>query len=127
MRKEHRVPLPKQALAILTELHRVTGRGELLFPGLRSYKRPLSDGALGAALRTMGFSQETHSPHGFRSTAATLRNECGKFSVSGIEAALAHMDPDRVRAAYTRGSYWAERIEIAKYWASYLDQLRVMA
>lgn len=124
MRKEHRVPLPPQAVAILAQLQSITGRGALLFPGLRAYNRPLSDGALGAALRTMGFAQDVHSPHGFRSTASTLLNECGKFSVSGIEAALGHQDPDRVRAAYARGSYWAERVEIARYWADSLDQMK---
>jgi integrase len=124
MKREHKIPLPRQAVEILTELHCITGRGELLFPGLRSYTRPLSDGALGAALRTMGFAQDVHSPHGFRATAATLLNECGEFSVSGIEAALAHQDPDKVRAAYTRGAYWAERVAIAQWWADRCDEMR---
>ena len=124
MKREHKIPLPRQAVAILNELRRVTGRGELLFPGLRSFKRPLSDAALGAALRTMGIPQDAHSPHGFRATAATMLNECGKFSVSGIEAALAHQDPDKVRAAYTRGSYWAERVEIAQWWADRCDEMK---
>ena len=124
MTREHKIPLPRQAVEILTELHHVTGRGDLLFPGLRSYNRPLSDGALGAALRTMGIPQDVHSPHGFRASAATMLNECGKFSVSSIEAALAHQDPDKVRAAYTGGAYWNERIEIAEYWADRLDEMR---
>jgi len=65
--------------------------------------------------------------HGFRAMASTLLNESGKWSSDAIERALAHGDPDKVRAAYHRGVHWKERVDMAQWWSDYLDQLRVGA
>lgn len=62
--------------------------------------------------------------HGFRATASTLLNESGRWHPDAIERALAHSDPDNVRAAYHRGSHWAERVAMAQWWSDYLDHLR---
>ncbi len=124
MRREHQAPLPRQALAILTELKELTGAGRLVFPGLRSKERPISENTLNASMRRMGFAQDQVTAHGFRATASTLLNESGKFSPDAIERALAHQDPDPVRRAYARGAYWAERVEMAQWWADYLDVLK---
>jgi integrase len=62
--------------------------------------------------------------HGFRATASTLLNESGRFSADAIERALAHQDPDPVRRAYARGSFWNERVGMAQWWADHLDTLR---
>ncbi len=125
MRREHLVPLPRQALAILAALKPITGCGRLLFPSTRSIERPISENTLNAAMRRMDYSQDEVSAHGFRATASTLLNESGKFSVDAIERALAHQDPDPVRRAYARGAFWAERVEMAQWWADYLDMLKV--
>ncbi|MGD9883694.1 MAG: tyrosine-type recombinase/integrase [Reyranella sp.] len=124
MRREHLVPLPRQALAILRELHAVTGRGGLLFPSIRSAHRPMSDNTLNAALRRLGYGKDEVTAHGFRATASTLLNESGRFSPDAIERALAHQDPDPVRRAYARGSFWKERVEMAQWWADHLEILR---
>jgi len=124
MRREHHVPLSRQALAILQALRPITGGGRLLFPGTRSVARAISENTLNAALRRMGYSQEEVTSHGFRATASTLLNESGKFSSDAIERALAHQDPDQVRRAYARGVYWAERVEMAQWWADFLDTLK---
>ncbi|HZQ00783.1 MAG TPA: integrase arm-type DNA-binding domain-containing protein [Reyranella sp.] len=124
MRREHMVPLPKQALAILRELQPVTGKGELLFPSIRSAHQPMSDNTLNAALRRLGYGKDEVTAHGFRATASTLLNESGRFSADAIERALAHQDPDPVRRAYARGSFWKERVEMAQWWADHLDTLR---
>jgi len=124
MRREHQVPLSRQALAVLSELKELTGEGELAFPGLRSRKQPISENTLNASMRRMGFDKEQVSAHGFRATASTLLNESGKFSADAIERALAHQDPDPVRRAYARGVFWKERVEMAQWWADYLDRLR---
>ncbi len=124
MRREHEVPLATQAVAILKELHALTGKGRLLFPGLRTVERPISENTLNASLRRMGYSNDTVTAHGFRATASTLLNQSGKFSPDAIERALAHQDPDAVRRAYNRGVYWQERVEMAQWWANYLDTLR---
>jgi integrase len=125
MRREHLVPLPSQALAVLSDLKAITGEGRLVFPGIRSKERPISENTLNASMRRMGFKQDEVSAHGFRATASTLLNESGKFNSDAIERALAHQDPDPVRRAYARGAYWAERVEMAQWWADYLDMLKV--
>jgi integrase len=56
MRRDHLVPLLTQALAILRELHAITGKGALLFPSIRSAHRPMSDNTLNAALRRLGYA-----------------------------------------------------------------------
>jgi integrase len=65
--------------------------------------------------------------HGFRSTASSLLNESGKWNPDAVERALAHADRNQVRAAYHRGAYWAERVEMAQWWSDHLDVLRVGA
>ena len=124
MRREHRVPLPPQAIAILRELHAITGRGELVFPSLVSPRKPISENTLNLALRRMGFGPEEMTAHGFRATAATILNETGRFSPDAIEAAQSRKDRNAVRSIYARGDYWEERVAMAAWWADYLDELR---
>lgn len=124
MRREHQVPLAPQALAILRELHALTGAGRLAFPSIRSTLRPISENTLNACYRRLGYTGEEVTSHGFRATASTLLNESGRFSADAIERALAHQDPDPVRRAYHRSAYWKERVEMAMWWADYLDRLK---
>lgn len=124
MRREHHVPLPAQAVAILTALHPLTGFSPFVFPAIGNPRRPLSENTLNGALRRMGFGQEEMTSHGFRSTASTLLNESGRWSPDAIERALAHQDSDEIRRAYNRSAYWQERVEMAQWWADYLDTLR---
>jgi len=74
MRREHEVPLATQAVAILKDLHALTGKGRLVFPGLRTVERPISENTMNASLRRMGYSSDTVSAHGFRATASTLNS-----------------------------------------------------
>jgi integrase len=124
MRREHRVPLPHQALAILKALQAFTGHAALVFPGLRSVKRAMSENTLNGALRRMGYAQDEMTSHGFRAAASTLLNESGKFSADAIERALAHQDADAIRRAYARGEHWQERVTMMQWWADHLDGLR---
>jgi integrase len=125
MRRPHRVPLAPQAIAILGELRTLTGRYELLFPGVRSPSRPLSENTLNAALRRLGYAKDDMSSHGFRAAASSLLNECGKWNADAIEAQLAHVETNAVRKAYARAEYWAERVAMMGYWADKLDELRL--
>ena len=84
----------------------------------------MSDGAMNAALRRMGYAKEEVTPHGFRATAATLLNECGKWHPDAIERQLAHVEENEVRRAYTRGEHWDQRVEMMQWWADYLDTLK---
>jgi len=126
-RREHVVPLSRQALAILEKLRALTGHGRLVFPAQGKPSRPMSENTATAALRRMGFSADEMTAHGFRAMASTLLNESGKWHPDAIERALAHRDTDQVRAAYHRGAHWAERVEMAQWWSDMLDLLRTGA
>jgi integrase len=123
-RQEHAVPLARQSLAILREAQELTGDGQFVFPSIRSPRNPMSENTINAALRRLGFGKDEMTAHGFRAIASTLLNESGKWSPDAIERALAHKDKDHVRAAYHRGAHWQERVEMAQWWADYLDGLR---
>lgn len=126
MRREHKVPLSRQAIGVFRELHGLTGHTEdgLCFPGERALDRPISENTVCAALRTLGFSQEEMSAHGFRALASSLLHEHSKFSSEVIERALAHQDANAVRRAYARSEYWPDRVRLAQWWADYLDKQR---
>lgn len=123
MRRLHVVPLSEQVAHLLGELHTFTGRGRLLFPSLRTNERCISENTLNAALRRLGFRQDEHCAHGFRSTASTLLNELG-WDTDLIELQLAHAEKDKVRAAYNRAQRLADRRKMMQAWADYLDGLR---
>lgn len=123
MGQQHLVPLSRQAVAILKELHPVTGNGRYLFPSLRTHTRPISDNTINAALRRLGYSCEEMTGHGFRSMASTLLNEQG-WHPDLIELQLAHAERNKVRAAYNRAERLAERRTMMQAWADYLDKLR---
>ncbi len=126
MRREHKIPLSRQALATFRALHDLTGHDEagLCFPGQRAMDRPISENTICVALRTLGFPKEEMSAHGFRALASSLLHETSKFSSETIERALAHQDQDAVRRAYARGEHWADRVRLAQWWADRLDKLR---
>lgn len=124
MRKEHTVPLSHQAVAILREVQKITGGGKLVFPGLRTASRPISENTLNAALRRLGYGHDDMTAHGFRALASTLLNQSGKWRPDVIERALAHGERDKIRAAYNRAQYWDERVAMAQWWSDHLDTLR---
>lgn len=123
MRQPHAVPLPERAREILIELHTMTGWCDLLFPSVRSSKRPMSENTLNAALRRMGYSKDEMTAHGFRASFSTIANESGLWNPDAIERALAHAEPNRIRGAYSRGKYWEERVKLADWWSSLLREL----
>lgn len=125
MKRPHRVPLARQAIVLLRELHAITGQGEFLFPAVLSVRRPMSDNTLNAALRRLGYTKEEVSVSGFRATASTLLNEMGRWNPDAIERQLAHMEENDVRRAYMHAAeFWGERVEMMQVWADYLDTLR---
>jgi integrase len=123
VRRPHEVPLSRQAIAVLREVKEVARRSALVFPSIRSNARPLSEYAMNAALRRMGFTQDEMTAHGFRAAASSILNERG-FRPDVIEAALGHQDQNEIRRAYNRASYWPERIELMQAWADCIDQLK---
>lgn len=118
----HIVPLARQAIEILRELHQLTGNGKYLFPGLRGKDVPMSNATLTNALRRMGYSGEEMQMHGFRHMASTLLHELG-FSSQVIEKQIDHNDANQIRAVYNHAEYLPERRKMMQAWADYLDQL----
>lgn len=127
MANDHLVPLSAQAVAILREIHPVTGHGQYVFPSMRTGERPMSDNTLNACLRGMGYSQQEHTAHGFRATARTLLDEVLGERVDLIEHQLAHAVKDANGRAYNRTSHLPARRAMMQRWADYLDQLRIGA
>lgn len=123
----HVVPLALQAVEILRNLQPITGRGEYVFPGVRSQRRPMSENTVNAALRGMGFDGSTMSGHGFRAMARTVLDEVLHFRPDYIEHQLAHAVRDPNGRAYNRTAHLAERKKMMQAWADYLDQLRAGA
>jgi integrase len=124
MRDEHVVPLPRQAVEILRDLEPITGGGRFVFPSLRGAHRPISENTVNFALRSMGYSGEQITGHGFRAMASTCLNEQG-FPPDIIELQLAHSERNEVRAAYNRAKRIPERRAMMQSWADYLDKLRL--
>jgi integrase len=123
---QHIVPLSTQAIAILNEIKPLTGNVQYVFPSSRGDGRPMSNGTISMALKTMGYDSSVMTPHGFRSIASTLLNEQG-WSPDAIERQLCHMPKDQVRAAYNRAQYLDERRRMMQAWADYLDSLKAGA
>ena len=127
MRMPHIVPLPVQALELLRELHRLTGRGRYVFPSARGATRCMSDNAVRVALRSMGYTKDTMTPHGFRAMARTLLDEVLGYRVDWIEHQLAHAVRDANGRAYNRTSHLEGRRAMMQGWADYLDTLSAAA
>ncbi|MBP7483503.1 MAG: integrase arm-type DNA-binding domain-containing protein [Lacunisphaera sp.] len=126
--KIHVVPLASQAVAILRELHALTGDGEFVFPGARSNGRAMSEAAVNAALRRMGYDTKTEiTGHGFRAMARTILHEVHGIAPEVIEHQLAHKVPDALGTSYNLTKFLPARKAMMQQWADYLDKLRAGA
>lgn len=124
---EHLVPLSSQAIAILKELHNLTGHGGYVFPG-RDPQKPMSEAAVNAALRRMGYDTKTEiTGHGFRAMARTILHEELHQKPEVIEHQLAHQVGDNLGTAYNRTKFLKERKAMMQLWADYLDRLKAGA
>ncbi|MBI3374988.1 MAG: integrase arm-type DNA-binding domain-containing protein [Betaproteobacteria bacterium] len=119
------VPLSSQAVAILRELHDLTGQRQHVFPGGRDPKKPMSEAAVNAALRRMGYDTRTEiTGHGFRAMARTILEEHLGIRPEIVEQQLAHTVRDPLGRAYNRTTHLAERRKMMQTWADYLDSLK---
>lgn len=121
-RKEHIVPLPRQAIQMLNVLHGITGNRTHLFPGRDNRQMPMAVASMRQALKVLGWSGN-YSPHGTRTTGSTRLNELG-YRPDAIEAQLAHADQNNVRRAYNHATYFDERRSMMQDWADHLDVWR---
>ncbi|TFH09440.1 MAG: DUF4102 domain-containing protein [Nitrosomonadales bacterium] len=122
---DHLVPLPKQAVSILRELHPFSGHGEYVFQGGRDPKKPMSAAAINAALSRIGYDTKTQiTGHGFRAMARTILHERLDIDPHIIEHQLAHRVPDALGQAYNRTKFIEQREVMMQQWADYLDKLK---
>ncbi|NTV13944.1 MAG: integrase arm-type DNA-binding domain-containing protein [Desulfobulbaceae bacterium] len=124
----HFVPLAKQAVAVLREIHHLTGHGTYVFPSARTSASPMSNMAINAAMRRMGIDTRTEiTGHGFRAVARTILDEVLGFRPDFIEHQLAHAVRDPNGRAYNRTAHLSERMKMMQSWADYLEELAVGA
>lgn len=125
---DHLVPLSTQAVAILRELHPLSGHGEYVFMGGHSPLKPMSESAVNAALKRMGYDTQVDiTAHGFRAMARTILHERLNVDPYIIEHQLAHKVPDALGAAYNRTKFIEQRKAMMQQWADYLDELKADA
>jgi len=123
MRRKHVVPLSRQSIELLTELHRITGNGRYLFPNTRRPDDVMSATTLNRALEYLGYDSGTVTAHDFRATASTHLHEQG-YNSDHIELQLAHAENDRTRAAYNHAKHLPERRVMMQEWADWIDALK---
>lgn len=127
-REPHLVPLAAQTVKILRDLHPLTGQRRFVFPGARSNGRPMSNAAVNAALRRLGYDTRTEiTGHGFRAMARTILHEELGMERDVIEHQLAHRVPDALGTAYNRTKFLKQRRAMMQTWADYLDRLKAGA
>lgn len=119
----HIVPLPLQAVALLRDLRELTGRGKYVFPCHGNPDKPMSEGAIPAALHKLGYKGR-QTAHGFRATARTILDEVLRQRPDVIEHQLAHAVRDPLGRAYNRTTHLSERRRMMQLWADYLDRLK---
>jgi integrase len=125
---DHLVPLPKQVVALLRELHPLSGHGEYVFRGGHDPKKAMSEAAINAALKRMGYDTKTQiTGHGFRAMARTILHERLGIDPHIIEHQLAHRVPDALGMAYNRTKFIEQRKAMMQAWADYLDRLKTGA
>jgi len=125
---DHLVPLPRQAIEILREIHPLSGHGKYVFMGGHSPLKPMSESAINAALKRMGYDTKTQiTGHGFRAMARTILHERLNIDPHIIEHQLAHKVPDTLGAAYNRTKFIEQRKSMMQLWADYLDSLKASA
>ena len=125
MRELHIVPLSRQAIELLRELHTLTGGRAFLFPNYRRPTSCMTATTLNRALERMGFTGKDgigFSAHGFRATASTMLNELG-YRADVIERQLAHRERNKVRASYNQAEYLGERRAMMQTWANLIDEM----
>ena len=126
MKDPHIVPLCKQSLQILQQIHDITGHNShgLVLPSQQTPHKVMSENTFLRAIDVMGYKGIT-TAHGHQTTASTIFNENG-FRPDVIERQLAHCERDQVRAAYNHAEYLPERAEMMGWWGNYLQSKGLM-
>ncbi|AUV45437.1 TPA: integrase arm-type DNA-binding domain-containing protein [Citrobacter freundii] len=126
MRTPHLVPLSRQALDILKQVHKLSGNRDFVFVGDHNPRKPMSENTVNKALRVMGYDTKVEvCGHGFRTMACSSLIESGLWSRDAVERQMSHMERNSVRAAYIhKAEHLDERRLMLQWWADYLDANR---
>ena len=126
MRTPHLVPLSRQALAILKQVHKLSGERDFVFIGDHDHRKPMSENTVNKALRVMGYDTKVEvCGHGFRTMACSSLIESGLWSRDAVERQMSHMERNSVRAAYIhKAEHLDERRLMLQWWADFLDANR---
>jgi integrase len=126
MRTPHLVPLSRQALDILKQVHKISGSRDFVFVGDHNPRKPMSENTVNKALRVMGYDTKVEvCGHGFRTMACSSLIESGLWSRDAVERQMSHMERSSVRAAYIhKAEHLDERRLMLQWWADYLDANR---
>ena len=119
-KRAHTVPLTPQALRLLEVIRPENGKSEYVFKGDRNFNRPTNSSTANVALKRMGY-QNVLVAHGLRALASTTLNNQG-FDPDIIEACLAHVDKNEVRAAYNRAEYIERRKKVMNWWSAHIEK-----
>ena len=122
----HIVPLSKQAIHLLKQIHEISGAGKLMFPGDKNPDKSISYNTLRSILMRLGYRGEA-TVHGFRTLFSTSANEIGRFRSDVIEKQLSHLPKDKVRGAYNHAEYLEERRELLQWWSDRLENFKTPA
>ncbi|MEX5412738.1 tyrosine-type recombinase/integrase [Atlantibacter hermannii] len=121
MRRAHIVPLPKQALAVLSKLNEITGSCPLMFPGRNDLRKCMSEASINQVFKRIGYNGRV-TGHGFRHTMSTILHEKG-FNSAWIETQLAHLDKNSIRGIYNHAQYLDGRREMMQWYADFLERI----
>ena len=124
MRKIHHVPLSRQAVNILNEMQKYSGKEGYVFPQYYNSKKAMSENTLLYFSNRLGYAGR-NTIHGFRSVASTVLNESRKWHPDVIERQLAHQESNKVRKAYNRAEHLDERRKMMEWWSDYIESLTV--
>ncbi|MCK5848028.1 MAG: integrase arm-type DNA-binding domain-containing protein [Caldisericia bacterium] len=116
------LPLSTQAMVLLESIKPLSGHGTYIFPSIRG-DRPMSENAMLTYIRSLGYTKEQFTPHGFRAMFATIANDKSNFDRDIIDAQLAHKIGNQVSQAYNRTTYLEKRRELVQWWADWIDSL----
>ena len=120
MKRDHVVPLPTQAIEIIQDLHRLTGKSRYLFPSTGEKVPVISDGTINKCFALIGYKGRM-TGHGTRHTSSTLLSEHG-WPENWVDAHLAHKKPG-LKGVYDKAVYLPQRQKMVQWYADYLDAL----
>lgn len=120
--EDFRLPLSTQTIELLNRVNKISGHGKYIFPSIRG-DRPMSENAMLTFIRSLGYTKEQFTPHGFRAMFSTIANDISNFDRDLIDAQLAHKVGNTVSQSYNRTDYFQRRVPLSQWWADWLDSL----